>query len=217
MTQEDKALNLVEILKDYPEGTVLYSSIYGEVKFAGFAGITPEYNYPIQVKTDNAGIKCFTKDGRLFINLGECVLFPSKDQRDWNVWKTEQESRNPFKVGDHVYLDSINDILVIEKIIDNTNCVVKFLDGTKSFERSIDNLIKIDKYPMEAFKPFHKVLVSSVQGWRIDLYSHYNQTKRLFVSVGNTTSKCIPYNIETEHLLGTYELEVPKFYINWEK
>ena len=80
-------LNLVEILKDCPKGTKLYSTVLGEVEFEG---VTDSVNYPIIVKLNEGQfgdriIETFTSDGRLFVTCeGECVLFPSRDQRDWS-------------------------------------------------------------------------------------------------------------------------------------
>lgn len=75
-------LNLVEILKDCPKGTVLYSTAYGDVKFEK---INEGYSFPILVKANNNTLTSILADGKMFPNYnGECVLFPSKDQRDWS-------------------------------------------------------------------------------------------------------------------------------------
>lgn len=86
----EKELNLVEILKDCPPGTKLYSSVYGEVKFLRI-GIQKEY--PIECEViQNKSNQGFAKDGRGLSNYnGECILFPSKDQRDWSKFKLEPE------------------------------------------------------------------------------------------------------------------------------
>lgn len=74
-------LNLVEILKDCPKGTKLYSIAHGDVEFEEIAG--SEY-YPICIKVYGKCSEVFTADGKLFNGNGECILFPSKDQRDWS-------------------------------------------------------------------------------------------------------------------------------------
>ena len=75
-------LNIEEILKDCPEGTELYSTIFGEVKL-DYIEIDSEY--PIYVNTKDGLSESFTPRGELFKNYdGECVLFPSKDQNDWS-------------------------------------------------------------------------------------------------------------------------------------
>ena len=85
-------LNLVEILKDCPEGTKLYSPIIGEVEFKRI-----KYSeYPIVTCSTNGNrILLFTKDG-LFFSEGECImLFPSKEQLDWSKFKTSKPKFNP--------------------------------------------------------------------------------------------------------------------------
>ena len=86
-------LNLVEILKDCPKGTKLYSTTYGDVKFIRVNQNDDVY-YPIEIKLSDDSITSVTTDGRLceYYN-GECVLFPSKDQRDWSKFKPKQPKK----------------------------------------------------------------------------------------------------------------------------
>lgn len=76
-------LNLVEILKDCPRGTKLYSTIFGDVKFEE---INEDRLHPIIVRIGDGHIEYFTTDGKKYYGIynGECTLFPSKDQRDWS-------------------------------------------------------------------------------------------------------------------------------------
>ena len=79
-------LNLVEILKDCPKGTKLYTPIWGEVVFIGVRK-NKNCPYPICINTNAASSYTYlAKDGRYLINReeSECILFPSKDQRDWS-------------------------------------------------------------------------------------------------------------------------------------
>ena len=85
-------LNLVEILKDCPEGTKLYSPIIGEVEFKHIKYC----EYPIVTCSKNGNrILSFTKDGLFFLE-GECImLFPSKEQRDWSKFNPKKPKFNP--------------------------------------------------------------------------------------------------------------------------
>ena len=87
-------LNLVEILKDCQEGTKLYSVVYGDVYFYE---IRKHPHYPIAVTMkDRFDIQTFTSDGKVLFNTkGECVLFPSKEQRDWSKFKPKQTKFDP--------------------------------------------------------------------------------------------------------------------------
>ena len=101
----NKNLNLVEILKDCPKGTKLYSLIYGDVELEE---VNDDEKYPILFKLNNniLGkniIKLVTKDGReCWYYDGECTLFPSKNQRDWSKFNPKEQSKfdpntlNPF-------------------------------------------------------------------------------------------------------------------------
>ena len=106
-------INLVEILKDCPEGTPLYSTIYSTVNFIG---INQNSQYPIAVEVmDNNGssdTECFTFDGKYHDTYnGECVLFPSKEQRDWSKFKTKKPKFDPktFKPFDKVLARMVSD------------------------------------------------------------------------------------------------------------
>lgn len=81
-------LNLVEILKDCPKGTKLYSTVYGEVKFNEVDMDATCYPIEVLCNTHN-NILCLTKEGYIYPGYPdcECTLFPSKDQRDWSKWK----------------------------------------------------------------------------------------------------------------------------------
>ena len=91
----NEKLNLVEILKDCPKGTKLYSPIYGDVELVNvLQGENVEY--PIEIKLHNNLVETFTNGGRLLVDYdGECVLFPSKDQRDWSKFKVNKDKFDP--------------------------------------------------------------------------------------------------------------------------
>ena len=85
-------LNLIEILKDCPKGTKLYSTTYGEVEVVK---VNINSNYPI-VTQCNCGSERYTKDGKVLYGCnGECILFPSKEQRDWSKFKPKKSKFEP--------------------------------------------------------------------------------------------------------------------------
>ena len=87
-------LNLVEILKYCPEGTKLYSPIFGDVELVK---VRNDGDYPIEVKLSKTTTGEFTKDGRFFINYnGECMLFPSREERNWDKFKPKQVKQSKF-------------------------------------------------------------------------------------------------------------------------
>lgn len=75
-------IDLTKILKDCPKGTKLYSIAYGDVEFDKIA---ESKEYPIHIRVDNYHIGSLTAGGQIYADTnGECALFPSKEQRDWN-------------------------------------------------------------------------------------------------------------------------------------
>ena len=94
-------LNLVEILKDCPEGTKLYSPAYGDVELVNVSQDKGTL-YPIVIKIPSNSADTFTcgrsfdKDGRIFADYsGECLLFPSRNQRDWSKFKIKKPKFDP--------------------------------------------------------------------------------------------------------------------------
>lgn len=82
-------LNLVEILKDCPKGTKLYSTVLGEVSFVK---INNDEYHPIIVRSKDNVVESFAIDGKMIAHFdGECTLFPSKEQRDWSKFKRIQD------------------------------------------------------------------------------------------------------------------------------
>lgn len=98
-------MNIAEILKNCPEGMKLYSPIYGEMEF-------------IEIMTSTGSIHCRTNKGKphyfypdgKYEPEGECVLFPSKEQRDWNIFMI------PFKNGDVIITTDMTDTYPYENI-----------------------------------------------------------------------------------------------------
>ena len=92
-------LDLVKILKDCPKGIKLYSTVHGEVTLEDVVEVGTDY----PIKTDHPWGKAeFTRNGKYYNEYGgECVLFPSKDQRDWSkfeipVQEFDYDTLQPF-------------------------------------------------------------------------------------------------------------------------
>lgn len=82
-------LDLVEILKNCPVGTKLYSTVHGEVLLNSV--IEADTEYPIKISHIRGDAE-FARNGKYYNEYGgECVLFPSKDQRDWSKFKVPVE------------------------------------------------------------------------------------------------------------------------------
>lgn len=87
-------IDLTKILKDCPKGTNLWHTVYGEVEFNKISNNKPYLVFFTRRESDC--IDSVTTDGRMFEKYdGECVLLPSKEQRDWSkfvpTWETKKE------------------------------------------------------------------------------------------------------------------------------
>lgn len=82
----NKDLNLIEILKNAPKGTKLWSPICGECEFVE---ILEERFSPIKCKAlEDRTYWLFRSDGTYALyEDAECLLFPSKYNRDWSTFK----------------------------------------------------------------------------------------------------------------------------------
>ena len=124
-------MNIVKILKYCPKGTKLYSTIFGEVTFEL---VSSDETYPIKVKNLDDETCKFTEEGKyLSPYKGECTLFPSKEQRDWN------EFRLPIKRGDIMMVidGTIPFIASGEITIDNSPKYICGITNSETFK--IDN------------------------------------------------------------------------------
>lgn len=102
-------MNIAEILKCCPKGTKLYSTIYGDVTLDEVC-----HNSMIKVIIKNNNSRGFCKDGS-YSEYGECILFPSKDQRDWKKFKL------PVKDGD-IMMTIDKRAFITNGKIDNDGC-----------------------------------------------------------------------------------------------
>ena len=88
-------INLTEILKDCPTGTKLYSSVHGEVEFERIETTFRRRYVVIELK--DFLLERINFDGKLYNSYdGECILFPSKDQRDWSKFTAPWYNKEKF-------------------------------------------------------------------------------------------------------------------------
>lgn len=105
-SKENKAMNeninLIEILKDAPKGTKLWSSMLGDCYFEEYQ--ERESTYPIRVRftnhhkeTDYRSLSAHGKE--VEVASAECVIFPSKENRDWSTFKVPKKHKEfePFQ------------------------------------------------------------------------------------------------------------------------
>ena len=161
----NKNIDLTKILENCPEGTKFYSPIFGEVYFEK---IRSDDENAIVI-TKGVIDASFTKEGFYYADVSEeCLLFPSKEQRDWSKFTAPWYKKERF---DPKTLKAFDKVLVFDSDRPWTPLMFSYLEYTLNYPR------------MQCFD---------------------------FVA-----RKVIPYNKETEHLLGTHN-EAPDFYRYWE-
>ena len=92
-------LDLTKILKGC-EGQTFYCTILGEVTLDR---ILNNRECPIEVSSVNTGsFTSITKEG-FYLNseFGECILFPSKENRDWSTFKPKIPFGTPVMVSNN--------------------------------------------------------------------------------------------------------------------
>jgi hypothetical protein len=194
-------LNLIEILKNCPIGTKFYSSYLGkDVFFIGIYYNCIKCEYTSQIDSLNSIIQ-FRKDGSLYIG-GECMLFPSKDQRDWSKWHRPFVDGDVIVRGDYIGLYETyrkGNIITHCSIDENLNFILgevyycfgverlateeekqKLFDAIKAngyewnSETKTLKELKKEKFDPKTLQPFDKVLVRDFnnQKWMACLFSH---------------------------------------------
>lgn len=112
-------INLAQILKDCPRGTELYSSILGKVTFLDIDNLNAVYPIVVKVGFGTNQSKQFTKQGTYYLGVGECVLFPSEDQRDWNKFTAPWYKKDRF---DPRTLKTFDRVLVRDSLCEKWHC-----------------------------------------------------------------------------------------------
>ena len=88
-------IDLTKILKDCPKGTKLYSSVHGEVEFECIETYC-RHQYVI-IKLKDLLLERINFNGKLYNSYdGECILFPSKEQRDWSKFTAPWYKKEKF-------------------------------------------------------------------------------------------------------------------------
>lgn len=121
-------MNIAEILKNVPKGTKLYSPAFGDVILEE---IRQDY---IRVRTNNI-MREFYSDGRYYAD-GECMLFPSRENRDWSTFSI-------FKKGDFLVAFG-SGVFIYNGITDNKT--LGAICGIDCLDRLVIKYISPDKW-----------------------------------------------------------------------
>ena len=205
-------MTIVEMLSRCPRGTKLYSPLFGDVTFVGTDGSD------ILVTTCTGRDKWFDGEGHFKNGLcSECILFPSREQRDWN------KLRFPINRGDFLmsedsvfiatgefakdggilaYCGLIDDDFVLSSARSPWTYAFYVPASPEAKEKLLKAMANhnckwdADKkgFIIESFRPFDKVLVrqSMYEKWQPALF--WKCEDNHYVTVGYLKwDYCIPY------------------------
>ena len=86
-------INLCEILNDCPKGTEFWSDNFGKVKLIN---VGTEWDTTIEVELSDGSSYYYTEEGWCNKHLpANCMLWPSKNCRDWSKWKCPKPKFDP--------------------------------------------------------------------------------------------------------------------------
>lgn len=140
-------INIAEILKDKPQGTKLYSSACGKCKLEEADDKSFKISfYNSKFGFMNGGEGYLDKNGKLYDD-GECVVFPSKEMRDWSKFAWKKGDVLVSKDNVHIIFEKFEDDAYtrfkgkyyLRKIGDKDDyCKETFKTLTSSFEKAND-------------------------------------------------------------------------------
>lgn len=150
----EEKINVVEILKDKPQGIKLYSSACGKCKLEEVDDKSFKISfYNSKFGFMNGGEGYLDKNGKLYDD-GECVVFPSKEMRDW--------SKFAWKKGD-VLSCGVDNLCIFEKWCndDYTEFEAKFANPNYS-----GNTFKTEKWSKETNEAVIKQYISNIEEFK---------------------------------------------------
>jgi hypothetical protein len=239
-----KKINIAEMLKYSDRGGRLYSPLCGECILIGINTFNGKMS--ICVATKNHGRYEFNEFGQYYdITNSECLLFPSKENRDWSTFQ------RPFKDGDvaisnsgdiHLlrtenssycaYRESWRRLPVFDSTITTSVEIVRL--ATEKEKEMLFQAIKdagykwnaetkalekleVNKFDITTLKPFEsKVLVRNFGAWEPAFWGYYSKEYIFpFVVVGGNTFNKCIPYKGNEHLLGTSD-DCDDYYKTWE-
>lgn len=141
-------IDLSKILNGCPKGTILYSSLFGEVK------LVEVYSDSIEVSYNGKESEFFNQEGKYYRHFAnaECLLFPSKDQRDWNKFERFWD-KPKIKKFDPKTFQTFDKVLV--RIWANYDCCEWYIDLFEYFDEKTKMAFTLSSLPNNWVIPYN--------------------------------------------------------------
>ena len=222
--------NLYAILKDAPDGLVMYSRAHGQVRvYKCDISRNPEHTKAFRLEPNipfGRTIGYLDMYGRILPG-GECMLFPTSKATDWDNWEDCLMIQSPC-IGRIIYCEEEDELYQIsgKNTVRNTQGHVKLAPSFKGcrfaneYER--EQFYQLTKQSvmnqlLKQTKPGDLVLVRKQWSrtdkvWRLGHFSHickqfghYVTTEIAATGTGNFYQylECLPFSDETKDLIGT--------------
>ena len=174
-------IDLINILSGH-EGEFFYSPVFGYCEFIEIhfrSGGRPM----IKIRVKDGNCRNLTPTGRLdysLENIGECILWPSKEDRDWISWNRINNKKKPIRIWSELFLNS-------SKPLD-----IKILISRYGIEHGNSY---IEKSTL-AFIQIYQLIEEVYGGYPTSTYSKYNTIYQLTIDnfdnieiIGSTKGK----------------------------
>ena len=144
----NKNIDLTKILKGCPKGTKFYSPIFGEVELDHIYGcqiamicvkLNRLYMFNAAGKYEMIEMGCSDSRGNYYYS-DECLLFPSKEQRDWGkfvkFWDNPNVENKKFDLNTLQPYDKI-----LARTSRNDDWAIEFYSGKRRNDKYIQGLV----------------------------------------------------------------------------
>lgn len=170
-----------------PPEREIYCTLFGSVRVK----VTDtKAGYPIEVSTKSGDDAILTENGLWHANRGgECIIFPSKTNRNWNLWHEAL-----LRVGDFVRIEGrtfqLDDLNMLNSLGE--------VERWASAEEAADQLARFCPVTYLQRKPRHHELVlarlADGAPWRSNIFSHMNDNEQMpFGCAIGDYPQCVPY------------------------
>lgn len=203
-------MDILEVLKEkYANGLYMggfYSPVCGKCRAS-----IDESMGKITMSYEPNGVILLNRDGKeAFNDGGECLIFPSKEMRDWDkfAWKNCDVLFSPYN----------SNLVIFDKFCDDTytTFIGYEVDNNKKGQEErkyltdeyalLSNEIKNYRFERNSLKPFDKVIGRVGKSkWYIDFFSLYDHkdSEKPYKCMMSSYSEIVKYDENTAKLIGT--------------